>query len=154
MHFYGKNLNWSPIQQYPACQTLDLHEYLDFTKSVPLYVELIFNRVKNVAATVKIEDRRKSLLKRSLNLNIFDYEGIPLQVDDLTKGIFLDLSLTLSNTIDLESDTGIGCLNYPSSEFTSYRECDENFVYNKMKNSYNLIPFWAAKTLDEVTKYK
>ena len=147
-------MNWSPIQQYPACQTLDLHEYLDFQKSVPLYVELIFNRVKNLAVTVKIEDRRKSLLKRSLNLNIFDYEGIPLQIADLRTGIFLDLSLTVSNTIDLESDTGIECTNYPSNEFTSYRECDESFVYNEMKNSYNLMPFWAAKTLDEVTNYK
>ena len=46
-------------------------------------------------------------------------------------------------------ETGINCKNYLDS---SYRECDENFVYNEMKN-YGIMPFWAAKKLSEVTKH-
>ena len=32
-----------------------------------------------------------------------------------------------------------------------YRECDENFVYNEMVKNYSMMPFWAAKKIDEIT---
>ena len=58
----------------------------------------------------------------------------------------------MKQNIHLEMESGINCKNYPSGDFSSYRDCDEDFVYNEMKIKHNLMPFWAAKNLDEVTK--
>ena len=61
--------------------------------------------------------------------------------------------LTLSQIINLDSDPGSTCSHYPNKDFSSYKECDEDFVYNEMKKKYKLMPFWAAKSLDEVTNF-
>ena len=37
---------------------------------------------------------------------------------------------TMKQNIHLEMESGINCMNYPSGDFSSYRDCDENFVYN------------------------
>ena len=42
-------------------------------------------------------------------------------------------------------------MDYPNEQFSSYRECDENYVYNKVVKNYNMMPFWAAKNIDEIT---
>ena len=82
-----------------------------------------------------------------------DYDGPRIEID-LMKPMSLDYYLTISQTIDIETNTGKACKNYPSPDFTSYRDCDEEFVYDQMKNTYKLMPFWAAKKIDEVTKFK
>ena len=53
---------------------------------------------------------------------------------------------------NLEMDPGVSCKNYPTEKFSSYQDCDESFVYNLMKNKYKIMPFWAARKLDEVTE--
>ena len=60
-------------------------------------------------------------------------------------------ALTISQKIDLETDKGKNCKNYPNKNFSSYRECDENYVYNEVVKNYNMMPFWAAKKIDEIT---
>ena len=49
-------------------------------------------------------------------------------------------------------DPGVSCKNYPTDKFSSYQECDESFVYSLMKNYFKIMPFWAARNLDEVTE--
>ena len=70
-------------------------------------------------------------------------------LENLMEPKYVKIYLDMSQTIHLEMETGINCKNYLDS---SYRECDENFVYNEMKN-YGIMPFWAAKKLSEVTKH-
>ena len=60
--------------------------------------------------------------------------------------------LSISQTRNLEMDPGVSCKNYPTEKFSSYQDCDESFVYNLMKNYYKIMPFWAARKLDEVTE--
>ena len=60
--------------------------------------------------------------------------------------------LSISQTRNLEMDPGKSCKNYPTEKFSSYQDCDESFVYNLMKNKYKIMPFWAARKLDEVTE--
>ena len=104
-----------------------------------------------MAITLKVGDIGKSLIKRSLTSNAFDYEGENIELQDLSTAKSRTYALTLSQTIDLEEDEGKNCRNYPNKNFTSYRECDENFVYNEVKNNYNMMPFWAARSMDEIT---
>ena len=60
-------------------------------------------------------------------------------------------ALTISQTIDLETDKGKNCKNYPNKNFSSFSECDVNFVYNEVVLKFNIMPFWAAKNIDEIT---
>ena len=60
--------------------------------------------------------------------------------------------LSISQTRNLEMDPGKSCKNYPTEKFPSYLDCDESFVYNLMKNYFKIMPFWAARNLDEVTE--
>ena len=61
-------------------------------------------------------------------------------------------ALTISQTIDLETDKGKNCKDYPNEFFSSYRECDENFVYNEVVKNYPMMPFWAARNIDEISQ--
>ena len=36
---YGTNITWSFIHQYPACQLVNLNDYIDFSQNVPSNVE-------------------------------------------------------------------------------------------------------------------
>ena len=150
---YGKNITWSSHPQYPACQVLNLNDYFDFSKTFTI-VEFYFNDIPNLAVSIKVEDIKKSLPKRPLSSNNNDYNGVPLKIENLTSNKFYEFSLTLSETLNLEVDSVKNCKNYPTEKFSSYIECDMEFVYNEMKNKYKIMPFWAAKNLEEVTNHK
>ena len=101
--------------------------------------------------SVTIEDRLKMLKKRTLRSNAIHYEGPRMVIEDLMSPQLLDFYLTITQTISLEKDEGMDCQNYPSQHFESFCDCDEQFVYNEMKNRYKVMPFWAAMHLDEIT---
>ena len=148
-----EGIQWSLIPQFPVCQTIDITQYKNLTsKDTPQYVYLNFNKVEDLRMTVTIEDRLKMLTKRTLKSNTIDFEGPRIEIDDLMSPQYLDFYLTVSQTVSLETDEGMQCQNYPTKDFKSYHDCDEHFVYNEMKNRYNIMPFWAAKKLDEITK--
>ena len=62
----------------------------------------------------------------------------PIQIENLSSHSFFDVSFTLSETINLETDIGKKCKNYPTENVASFKECDLDFVYNEMKNKYNI----------------
>ena len=82
------------------------------------------------------------------------YKGSSIEINELTIPKDVLFLITISQTIHLESESGLKCKNYPSDLFKSYQECDEAFVYNEMKNRYKIMPFWAAQSLDEVTNIR
>ena len=106
-----------------------------------------------MSITLEVVDSLKSLVKRSLAMEAFDYEGSKMKLNLHTpQNRFF--ALTLSQMIHLETDEGKKCINYPNKNFKSFRECDENFVYHEIKENYNFMPFWAAKRAEEITKIK
>ena len=100
---------------------------------------------------LEIEDRRKALVKRKLRSSSLAYEGSRISLKELKTAKFNKYFATISQQHALESYSE--CKNYPTNGFKNYRECDEDFVYNQMKDNYKFMPFWAAKTLDEVTQF-
>ena len=107
-----------------------------------------FNDVPNLGVSLQVEDGRRSLTKRPLISNSNDYDGIPLQIENLTSHKYFEFSFTLSETINFQN-----CNDYPTEKYTTYNECDIDFVYNEMKNKFMIMPFWAAKNLEEVTNH-
>ena len=146
----GQSLNWTVIPQFTACQSVDISNYFDLTETVHPLLVFQFKKQQNLGITIEIEDKRKALVRRSIKSNSFDYEGPQIELKDLSTPKIVYYQITLSQTIDLETDLGKRCKNYPNKNFSSYRECDENFVYNEVKK-YKLIPFWAAKKPGEIT---
>ena len=63
------------------------------------------------------------------------------------------LLLRISQTIDSNLDPRIDCQNYPHDGFSTYKECDEDFVYKEV-SKLKIIPFWATNNMEEVTKLK
>ena len=147
----GEDMNWSFIPNFPACQTIDLNDYFDFNKNIPIYIKIYFNKIPNLGVELKVCDRKKCLTQRTLESNMFDYNGIPLKIEQLTSGMSYRFAFAFFQTIHLKSDAGQNCEDYPTETFSSYRDCDMDFVYNEMRSQYKFMPFWAAKTLDEVT---
>ena len=151
----GEDVKWLLTPQYPACQTIDLVHYFDISSNnVPEMIYIRYNKIYNLRLTLNIEDKRRSLSKRTLKSNYMNYEGTPIIVEDLMFPKSKSFYITFSQTIDLETDKGMNCINYPTNEFKNFQECDESFVYNEMKNTYKFMPFWAAKTSDEITKFR
>ena len=117
-----------------------------------MYIFFHLKKTKNLGITLEIGDKRTSVVKRKLIANSFDYGGTMIELEDLWSTKVITYALTLSQTINLEGDEGKHCKNYPNKNFSSYRECDEDFVYNEVVNNFNIMPFWAAKSIDEITE--
>ena len=147
----GKSLNWSPTPQYGSCNMFTLDHYLMKTKRL-VQIFLYFKKNKN-KIMLTIHDNERVLAKRGLKAESDTYEGVPIELF-LENPIIMKYFITMRQTIHLEMESGINCKNYPFGGFSSFKDCDEEFVYNEMKNKHKLMPFWAAKSLDEVTKLK
>ena len=150
-NYPGKNMSWSVIPQFPTCQTVDISRYLNLSRKASSHIFFFFKKNLNLKISVEIGDKRKSLARRKLIQNSFEYEGAQVELSSLSVSMIKMYALTISQTIDLETDKGKNCQKYPNENFSSYRECDENFVYNEVMEKYNMMPFWAAKNTDEIT---
>ena len=148
-YYHGKNISWSALPQFPACQTVDLTHY--FNLSTPSTVFFNVKKNQNLEIAIEVGDKRKALARRRLIQNSFEYEGAKIKLENLYSSISRTYAVTVSQTIDLETDKGKNCIDYPNKNFSSYRECDENFVYNEVVEKYNMMPFWAAKNIHEIS---
>ena len=149
----GEHIMWPNYFSFPTCQLIHLESLFDLKLHTPLYIWVQFHKHSRTVA-FNILDKNKALRKRDLRSQILDYDGSEIQIDDLMSPVYTKIFLDFSHTINLEGDSGINCVNYPNVAFFNYTECDEDFVYRTMKNTFNLMPFWAAKNVEEVTKLK
>ena len=60
----------------------------------------------------------------------------------------------IKESVLVEEDPSQTCRNYPTSEFSSYTECDDHYVRKRLDQiapGLNLTPVWMADDLDLVT---
>ena len=144
----AKDLAWSPTPQYGECRTFFLDHHEMKTKRL-VQIFLYFKANKNRIMLV-LQDNERALIKRGLKAEIDSYDGVHIEFD-LENPMNRRYFISMKQNIHLEMESGINCKNYPFGDFSSYRDCDEDFVYNEMKTKHNVMPFWATKNLDEVT---
>ena len=60
----------------------------------------------------------------------------------------------MSQILDSPFDEDKNCENYPYNNFSSYKACDEDFVYQQYLNKYKIMPFWVTNNTDEVTSLR
>ena len=61
---------------------------------------------------------------------------------------------SMSQTIDSYLDEDKNCKEYPHNNFSSFRECDEDFVTKEFNHKYKIMPFWVAKNIGDVTSHR
>ena len=157
----GDKIKWSDVPIYPECQTLDLFDYFDFSKITPLQIIFHIENNPDIGLGFYIEERNKVLKRRLSSFNILSYSGPDLVSKNLSIGKDIKAVISLSQIKDLEEDTEKKCKNYPISGFENmnktfedYNACDLESAYLKLKNNYQLTPFWATYNMSEVTALK
>ena len=149
----------SVILQYPYCTSLDIQELLNGSMYTP--TQIFFNLKKLNNATEKlyfsfyVEDKNKKLTKRPSKSNMLAYLGPDIS-QSLENPSSLKLMISIKQFIDPEDDEKKKCKNYPYGGFSTYHECDEDFVlqtFNKIHNG-DILPFWVAKDFDRVTRLR
>ena len=150
----GDTINWTSIpSEYPACQAFDLKNHINLVNNTPEILIFSFKKIENFGISLKIVDQRKGL-NRVLRSHSADFDGVAMEMEDLSETVIKRYFITSSITNHLETDSGISCQRYPSQYFSSYLECDKKYVYNEMKKKYRIMPFWATDELSEVTELR
>ena len=150
----SEDIFWNKISQYPACQILDVMEYFtEYKEEHILQIFIDFNQVQDVGVSIFFEEKNK-VLSRRLKTNMLSYVGPSFQYDDLflpqdKKGIF-----SFHQNIYSEKEENKQCKNYPFNGSASFGDCDKKYLYNKFLHFYNIMPFWMAMDLSEVTNHR
>lgn len=133
-------------QKIHGCITFDPNDYFSMVAGGELFITL--NKTENLGLSVYIEDWQLTV-SRTLKSTSTAYSGAKVSLADLgqTWNKKFLMSLSQSQAVERSSD----CVNYPTQEFSSYRECDAAFL-SQVCQSFNLTPFWATAELSEVTR--
>ena len=138
---FGRNSQ--PIQ--PNCRLLEMNT----TAHVPRRIKIELWNTENVSFHLNIVETNMALAKR--RQYSFAYRGPFIGIDHLHSQKSFGLSLKQSHYSDQDEETN--CINYPSPKFSSFQECDEDFIFGEMKK-IGVMPFWAAKDKNDVTSLK
>ena len=68
--------------------------------------------------------------------------------------IFSNFRVKIKKKVFIEGEPGTTCRNYPTSDFESYRECDDHYMRKRIDSSapgLNLMPVWMTDDLSRVT---
>ena len=79
------------------------------------------------------------------------YNGPTLAINDLSNPLRHSSYISISQTKDTELDKDKSCINYPFKKYLSYRDCDDEFVLQKVYEKYGIVPFWATKNYTNVS---
>ena len=138
---------------FPNCKLLDLRNSIT-PNTITRQIKFEFWNTKNVSFNIRIVERNMALLRR--RQDSFAYNGPYLGVENLyEKKKIIHIGLNLRQNLYSDSDKGQEniCINYPSKNFKSFRECDEKFVIEEMQKKY-FMPFWATDDTRSVTSSK
>ena len=138
----GKDISWSTVPKIHGCTTFDPNDYFHYEEGGELF--LSFAKTYNLGLSVYIEDAGVTV-SRALKINSKAYTGAKLSVADLSQTWNKKFLLTVQQT------TLSNCVEYPSSEFSSYKECDDAFL-SEVCQALKVRPFWAAANLSLVTR--
>ena len=115
--------------------------------------EILFNE-KSQTSSLELKLQSQGLTThREIQKHIFDSFGdnmnLNMNLNQLSQYI-----VKIRANIFVEEDPNQNCRNYPTSEFSSYTECDDQYVRKKLEQiapGLNLTPVWMTDDLDLVT---
>ena len=141
-------LNYSNFDFPLHCKVLDWDQF-NVTKE-PIKIRIIIDKIENISIRLLVEEKNKLLRRRNMEKNLLTYFGPDITNEDLSKGKILNFYFSLSQEINSELDVDKYCKNYPTKQYSSFRDCDEKNLYSIFMES-NLMPYWVAKHINETT---
>ena len=144
-------INLSNFEFPLQCKVLDW-DHFNITEP-PIEIRILFDQTENVTIRLYVEEKNKSLWKRHMDKNLLSYNGPDIENENLSNGKIMNYMFSISQEINSELDKDKYCKNYPTKEYSSFRDCDEKNLYEKFLKS-NLMPIWAAKLINETTIYR
>ena len=83
---------------FPACQLIHLADHFDLKETAPKFVLFRFSKKENLGISLRIEDKLKTLNKRSLRKQARDYDGPMFDLENLNDEVFLAAKIKLINS--------------------------------------------------------
>ena len=133
------------------CQILDLAEENERMALVQMLIT--FKPHDDLGISISILDK-KTKTRRTVKSLLTHYNGHDFKRSHLYDPRYIQAMLKISQTVSSSRENAVHehvCQHYPNDEYNSFGDCDEEFVYQRAKN-VGLMPFWASKSFDEVTR--
>ena len=113
-------------------------------------LEIFFNKtmMKGARVELKLEGQTMASRREILEHRFFS-SGDPLKVENYSSFI-----VRINTDVFVEEDPSKTCRNYPNANFASYKDCDDQFMREKLEEvapGLDLTPPWMADDLDNVT---
>ena len=149
---YGRSVPKQDFQlrrpNYPDnCLTLDLAKFVKQGEKF-FKLSIVFNR-SGFANSIDIYIEDRLMIVNRPNYYSFN---LPLHMEELNKNWTKRFLVSIKQNIFLEKEFS-KCENYPTSEFTSYEDCDNQQLENGLKQEV-VFPAWATpKDLSRATKW-
>ena len=142
------------MPSFPLCYNLDLNDYFNLEHQTPLYFLITIRQVSGVGIWLVVEDRLKSVSKRPLKTLEESFKGYPLWIKNLNQEKYVSNLFKISQTIYSTRDANNPCVIYPTNQYKSYDDCDQDYVLDTLKKTTpGLKPFWAVRNLNDTTKH-
>ena len=153
---FRKQVRLEKINWLDDCHMLNFSDIAEeYTRNLT-GIALYFNKFK---ANFKLTDFAVELRLQGSNMvahrELQDQSllhlGDPINLD--TERL-LNYRVKIKKNIFVEEDPGKSCRNYPIPGFSSYRECDDEYMRARIKEAapgMNLTPVWLTDNLEEVT---
>ena len=154
---FRKQVRLEKINWLDDCHMLNFSNIAEeYTKNVT-GISLYFNKksalnfkLKDFAVEVRLQGRNMFAHRELQDQSLFHLgDLIKLDTERL-----LNYRVKIKKKIFVEEDPGKSCRNYPIPGFSSYTECDDEYMRKTIKDAapgMNLTPVWLTQNLDEVT---
>ena len=138
------------INQISECQNLN------FTTNDKIHIrelkrlEIFFNETmwKDLKLEIKLRGRTFAS-RREIEEHRFYSSGDALEI---VHYVYSSYIVRIKTDVFVEEDPGKRCKNYPNPDFASFKECDDQYMRDKINEvAPGLTPPWLADDLDNVT---
>ena len=86
------------------------------------------------------------------NYNKYEDPKLADQIDDYHEIDVMIAIRYVEPEILKKTLVGFNNTNYPTEKYDSFGECDQRMVYHQVMDKFNIIPFWTAESLEEVSE--
>ena len=152
-------LKLNMINWLDECHTLNLAdiEYTEAGYDGTKEVNILFNATllrkiideNNITIELWLLDKNLLAERKIDKLSFFSNGDKMVMKNSLSK-----YTVKIKKNVFVEEDPRKSCKNYPNAEFSSYAECDNQYMREKIDEvapGLNLTPPWLTRDLDTVT---
>ena len=145
------------INQVSQCHILNLTNVDEEEKKGIKWMHIWLSKKvlnqNNLTVELKLQGKSVATLRDIVEHGFFSLGG-PMKLDYQQAPKLLKYIVRLKKGVFVEEDPSKRCRNYPNSDFYSYKECDSNFLRDRIKHlttDLHLMPPWFAEDLNKVS---